>query len=231
MTFTKKRKKRKCWCDGWCHVRSHLLCVHVLNNHTLVSVLSCLQQTAIVTMPLIVSKRMNRGRRKCEGGQWQQVSFLYLVFMLTAFPTESEYNDSKGLMISATLHARLPPIKPGDKQRSNAKPPVTNKVVYIHENITFINMMVAVIWKSFICGDLLVGGLDENRRLKLDTPFTLEYSIPHNTAFKDIELASESDWEMFVDKMKAMAKGTGKLTIKEKVLWITSHSLTKLISL
>lgn len=78
---------------------------------------------------------------------------------------------------------------------------------------------------------MLVGGLDENRRLKLDTPFTLEYSIPHNTAFKDIELASESDWEMFVDKMKAMAKGTGKLTIKEKVLWITSHSLTKLISL
>lgn len=183
-------------------------------------------------MLLIVSKRMNRRRRKKRArGQRQQVSFLYLVFMLTAFPTESEYNDGKGLMISATLHARLPPIKPGDKRRSNAKPPVTNKVVYVHENITFINMMVAVIRKSFIRGDLLVGGLDENRRLKPDTPFTLEYSIPHNTAFKDIELASESDWEMFVDKMKDTAKGTGKLTIKEKVLWITSHSLTKLISL
>ena len=30
----------------------------------------------------------------------------------------------------------------------------------------------------------------------------LEYSIPHNTVFKDVELASESDWEIFVEKMK-----------------------------
>ena len=111
-----------------------------------------------------------------------------------------------------------------------AKPPIINKVVYIHENTTFINMMVAVIRKSFLRGDLLIGGLDEDRRLRPGTPFTLEYTIPHNTAFKDIELVSESDWEMFVEKMKDTAKGGGKLTIKEKVNQFTSCSLTKLIS-
>ena len=89
--------------------------------------------------------------------------------------------------------------------------------------------MVAVIHKSFLRGDLLVGGLDEDRRLRPGTPFTLEYTIPHNTAFKDIELVSESDWEMFVEKMKDTAKGGGKLTIKEKVNHFTS-CLTKLIS-
>ena len=98
------------------------------------------------------------------------------------------------------------------------KPPVINKVVYIHENTTFINMMVAVIRKSFLRGDLLVGGLDKDGRLQPRTPFTLEYSIPHNTAFKDIELASKSDWDMFVEKMKDTAKAGGKLTIREKVL-------------
>ena len=35
---------------------------------------------------------------------------------------------------------------------------------------------------------------------------------------------------MFVEKMKDMAKGGGKLTIKEKVNQFTSCSLTKLIS-
>ena len=110
------------------------------------------------------------------------------------------------------------------------KPPVINKVVYIHENTTFINMMVAVIHKSFLHGDLLIGGLDEDRRLRPGTPFTLEYTIPHNTTFKDIKLVLESDWEMFVEKMKDMVKVGRKLTIKEKVNQSTSCSLTKLIS-
>jgi len=91
-------------------------------------------------------------------------------------------------------------------------------------------MMVAIIQKSFLHRDLLVGGLDEDRRLRLGTPFTLEYSIPHNTVFKDIKLALESDWKMFVEKMKDTAKGGRKLTIKEKVTQLTSCSLTKLIS-
>lgn len=91
-------------------------------------------------------------------------------------------------------------------------------------------MMVTVICKLFLYGDLLIGGLDEDRRLGSGTSFTLEYLIPHNMAFKDIELASESDWEMFVEKMKDMVKAGGKLTIREKVISITSQSLTKPIS-
>ena len=91
-------------------------------------------------------------------------------------------------------------------------------------------MMVAIIRKSFLHGDLLIGGLDEDRRLRTGTPFTLEYTIPYNTAFKDIELVLESDWEMFVEKMKDTVKGGRKLTIKEKVNQFTSCSLTKLIS-
>ena len=156
--------------------------------------------------------------RRKQSKRGAQVSFLCLAFTFMAFPAESEYNEGKGLMISATLHGKLPPPKPGDKRRSNAKLPVINKVVYIHENTTFINMMVAVIRKSFLRGDLLIGGLDKDGRLQPGTPFTLEYSIPHNTTFKDIELASKSDWDMFVEKMKDTAKAGGKLTIREKVL-------------
>jgi len=179
--------------------------------------LSCPQQTTAATIILIAGKTKIWERRKGSKRE-AQVSFLCLAFTFMAFPAESEYNEGKGLMILATLHMKLPPIKPGDKRRSNAKPPVINKVIYIHENTTFINMRVAVIRKSFLRGYLLVGGLDEDGRLQLGTPFTLEYSIPHNTAFKDIELASKSDWDMFVEKMKDTAKAGGKLTIREKVL-------------
>ena len=91
-------------------------------------------------------------------------------------------------------------------------------------------MMVAVICKLFLYGNMLIGGLDWDRRLRAGISFTLEYSIPHNMAFKDIELASESNWEMFVEKMKDTAKAGGKLTRRENVISITSHSLTKSIS-
>lgn len=47
--------------------------------------------------------------------------FIYPMFLFIALPTVSEYNDGKGLMISVTLHAQLPPIKPGNKWQSNAK--------------------------------------------------------------------------------------------------------------
>ena len=144
--------------------------------------------------------------------------------------TRKQVQQQQGPNDLSDSSCETPPIKPGDKWQSNVKPPVTNKVIYVYENTTFINMLVAVIWESFLCRDLLVSRLDEDRRLRPDTPFTLEYLIPHNTVFKDIELALENDWEMFVEKMKDMAKRSRKLTIKEKVTQFTSCSLTKLIS-
>ena len=114
----------------------------VMRLFTLTFILSCPQpspqQTTAVATTWIVRTRMIQERKE-QSERGHQVSLLYFALTSMAFPTESEYNDSKGLMILATLHTQLPPVKPGDKQQSNAKQPVINKVVYIHENTTFIN--------------------------------------------------------------------------------------------
>jgi hypothetical protein len=47
--------------------------------------------------------------REEQSKRQHQVSLVYFVLTLMAFPTESKYNDGKGLMILATLHTQLLP--------------------------------------------------------------------------------------------------------------------------
>ena len=91
----------------WCHLRSHLLRVCLLNHH-IALVPSCPQQMTSAAIILIAGKTKIWERRK-QSKRGAQVSFLGLTFTFMAFPAESEYNEGKGLMISATLHAKLPP--------------------------------------------------------------------------------------------------------------------------
>jgi hypothetical protein len=58
----------------------------------------------------------------------------------------SLHNDGKGIQISAMLFGVLQPHKAGDKKRrANAKPPVTTKVVYLHEKTKFLDGLVHII--------------------------------------------------------------------------------------
>jgi hypothetical protein len=103
-------------------------------------------------------------------------------------PSVSAYNDRKGIQISVLLVGILQPPKAGEKKRcTNAKPPVTTQVVYIHENTKLIDSLVRIIGQALNQRDLCKGGLDEHGGMEEETTalFSLEYTIPH-TQLKDV---------------------------------------------
>ena len=130
----------------------------------------------------------------------------------------SLHNDGKGIQISAMLFGVLQPHKAGDKKRrANAKPPVTTKVVYMHEKTKFLDGLIQIIGRALNRKDLCKGGLDEHENLSERTAalFSLEYTIPH-TQLKDVELCSEGDWITFLKEAGKKAAAQGKLVIREK---------------
>ncbi|KAF8970923.1 hypothetical protein BDZ97DRAFT_1901917 [Flammula alnicola] len=132
--------------------------------------------------------------------------------------SKSIHNDGKGIQLSVSFIGLLPPPKAGEKRRANAKPPVTTKVVYVHENSSFIQGLVKILWQSLQRKDLCQGGLDRhgNLREKTAAMFSLEYTIPR-TQLKDIAMVSEDDWETFLEEAGKKPSAQVKLTIKEKL--------------
>jgi len=132
---------------------------------------------------------------------------------------ESLYNDGRGVQISVSLIGLLPPVKAGEKRRVNAKPPTTTTVVYIHEEMPFINAIYVIVGRALNRRDLCkTGGLDHRDRLLPSTPFQMEYSIPRNTSFKDVELRSGADWKTFMEEASKKASPQGKLVVKEQIV-------------
>lgn len=146
-----------------------------------------------------------------------------LASTISTLEPESLYNNGKGIQVTASLIGLLPAPKAGDKRRANAKPPVTTKVVYIHEKTSFMVGLIMIIWNSMNQKDLCKGGLDRQGNLKEKTRalFSLEYTIPR-TQLKDIELLSTQDWETFLDEAGKKPSVQGKLTIKEKLVSVCS---------
>jgi hypothetical protein len=136
---------------------------------------------------------------------------------------ESLYNDGKGIQVSVLLIGLLPRPKTGEKRRVNAKPPVTTKVVYIHEKTTFVNGLTQIIIHTFKRRDLCRGGLDSDGNLKKKTSdlFSLAYTIPR-TQLKDVEILSEYDWGTFLEEAGKKPSAQGKLTITEKLVSLVS---------
>jgi hypothetical protein len=137
--------------------------------------------------------------------------------------TESLYNDGKGIQVSVLLIGLLPRPKTGEKRRANAKPPVTTKVVYIHEKTTFINGLTQIIVHTFKRQDLCRGGVDRDGNLKKKTSdlFSLAYTIPR-TQLKDVEILSENDWGTFLEEAGNKPSAQGKLTIRERLVSLVS---------
>ena len=136
---------------------------------------------------------------------------------------ESLYNDGKGIQVSVLLIGLLPRPKTGEKRRANAKPPVTTKVVYIHEKTTFTKGLTQIIVYTLKRQDLCRGGLDSDGNLKKKTSdlFSLAYTIPR-TQLKDVEILSENDWGMFLEEAGKKPSAQGKLTITEKLVSLVS---------
>lgn len=143
----------------------------------------------------------------------------------THHPSVSVHNDGKGIQISAILFGVLQPPKAGEKKRrANAKPPVTTKVVYMHEKTTFIDGLVQIIGRALNRKDLCRGGLDGDGALEEQTAalFSLEYTIPR-TQLKDVELCSEGDWKTFLEEAGKKVAAQGKLVIREKKVNIPTN--------
>jgi len=119
----------------------------------------------------------------------------------------SLYNDGKGIQISATLIGVLPPLKAGEKRCTNAKPPTTTKVVYLHEDTKFTQGLSDIIARALGHRDLCQGGTNEDGRLVLKTSklFLLAFTIPRSASFKDVEMLSEEDWKTFLDEVAKKA--------------------------
>ena len=132
---------------------------------------------------------------------------------------ESLYNNGKGIQVSVLLIGLPPQPKTGEKRRANAKPPITTKVVYIHEKMTFVKGLTQIIVYTFNRQDLCRGGLDSDGNLKKKTSdlFSLAYTIPR-TQLKDVEILSENDWGMFLEEAGKKPSAQGKLTIREKLV-------------
>lgn len=90
--------------------------------------------------------------------------------------TESIHNDGQGIQLTVTLTERRPSSK--KRPRTNAKLPSSTKVVYIHEDVKFLDSVVIILAVEFDRRDLCKGDLDTRGHLEAQTPFTMEYSIP-----------------------------------------------------
>ncbi|KAH9982058.1 hypothetical protein BGW80DRAFT_1453013 [Lactifluus volemus] len=113
----------------------------------------------------------------------------------------SAYNDGKGIQISVSLVSILQPPKAGEKKRhTNAKPPITTQVVYIHKNTKLIDGLVRIIGQALNWRDLCKGGLDEHGGMEEET-----------TA-----LFHSNDWKTFLEEASKKATAQGKLVIREK---------------
>ena len=138
---------------------------------------------------------------------------------------ESLYNNGKGIQVSISLIG-LPP-KTGEKRHTNAKPPVTTKVMYIHKKTTFVKGLTQIIVYTFNKEDLCRGSLDSNSNLKKKTSdlFSLMYTIPR-MQLKDVKILSENDWEMFLEEAGKKPSAQGKLTIREKLVSLVSSLIS-----
>ncbi|KAJ7906889.1 hypothetical protein B0H13DRAFT_1880199 [Mycena leptocephala] len=74
---------------------------------------------------------------------------------------ESEYNDGRGIRIVANFQPQLPLLAPGEKRRANARAPLINRTIYVHEKSEFAEVLdavfVAVGWNEQTLGFKIVG--------------------------------------------------------------------------
>lgn len=124
---------------------------------------------------------------------------------------ESQYNDGKGIKYIVALKPLLPPQKPGEKRRKNAKADPINQTIFQHEDNALAQLLEAAIEAV---------GYDQILRFKVVADqlraenFTVTWTIPR-TEFQKMQLKSTDHYDDMITAALAKAAPTVKLELKQ----------------
>lgn len=127
--------------------------------------------------------------------------------------SESVHNNGKGIKVALSFTPLLPPPKAGTKRRKNAKAPVENRILWLHEEDNISQLLDAAI-DSVGQADKLTYSIANRSGLVDPINFSIKYTIPRSDS-KDIPLSYVSDFTGLMDEVSAMKNAAFRLFIFE----------------
>jgi hypothetical protein len=124
----------------------------------------------------------------------------------------SEYNDGKGIHYVISFQPQLPPLRPGEKRRSNARAEKMKCSIYLHEALSLGEVLEAIIGA--------IERNDQSMKFKIVgkqlcmSRFKIIWSITC-TDYKDMELRNTDDFDEMVKQVLEKAKPVVALVVTE----------------
>jgi hypothetical protein len=125
----------------------------------------------------------------------------------------SVHNNGKGIKVIFSFTPLLPLPKPGSKRRKNAKAPIENRIIWLHEDQSLSQLLDDVI-ASVDQTDKLIYTVANRSGLVDGINFNVKYTIPRSDS-KDIPLSYTSDFTALMDEVTGMKVASFKLFIFE----------------
>ena len=127
---------------------------------------------------------------------------------------ESMHNDGKGIQVSLCFIGLPPKPSKGDKKcRKNAKKPKDSFVFWIHEDDELKDMLEAAI---YTIGHSHLEWMIGNWSGLLDASnFTVRYTIPWNSSYKDISIKYTIDYMTLISEVTKKPSALFNLVIEE----------------
>ena len=124
---------------------------------------------------------------------------------------KSIHNDGEGICIALNFTPLLPPKKPGETRRKNAKAKSSTYTFYINENLNLCDLMEAVMLaiRALKPAGLPYKVVGSNLRTNA---FEIAYTVC-GTQFKNISIAAVKDWETLIKQ--TAVKGNAILHLRE----------------
>ncbi|KAJ7894598.1 hypothetical protein B0H14DRAFT_3646280 [Mycena olivaceomarginata] len=128
---------------------------------------------------------------------------------------ESEYHHGQGINYVVKFDPQLPPLKPGEKRRANARVEKLKRSIYVHEKAEFpevLNTAIAAVGRN--------GRNDQSMHYKIvatelrTTRFKVTWTIACSD-YQGMELATENDFKEMVKKVIDTPRVTVTLELKE----------------
>jgi len=157
-----------------------------------------------------------------EDGHYTRI-FLLATLLYNLMATQLEipgsmslFNDGKGIKVAVSFQPILPPLKPGEKRRKNAKAKVINRIVYIHEEKSLSEFLDIVIDDIDKASNLSFSIANRSGLLDTDS-FTLEYTINRSDS-KDIPIRYTADYKTLIDEIMTLNRvaSSFKLLVTEQ---------------
>ncbi|KAF8812901.1 hypothetical protein BYT27DRAFT_7004650, partial [Phlegmacium glaucopus] len=126
----------------------------------------------------------------------------------------SLYNNSKGIKMTLLFTPLIAPLETGKKRRANAKPPVTTKIKYFHEDILLCDFLIKAL-DSIKRHDLFeCSWIFQGRELDTDDCLTLSYTIPQRVTDQVI-VSNQRDYKQMIDEITSKSPFKVKVYIVE----------------